>query len=357
MRAAVCYEFGSPLEVEDVFLSSPGLGEVEVEIKACAICHSDIAYMDGGWGGVLPVILGHEASGIVTRCGVGVNNVRVGDKVLVTLLRSCGGCEACVSGRGYICDGTHSLDSCGLRNGRGDNLVRGLKTAAFAESVVVHHSQVICFAGLDFAVASLLSCGVLTGFGAVANVACPRPGESAVVIGVGGVGLNSVQALRLSGCYPIVAIDLSVGKLEAARDFGATHVIDAGGGGVAEALLDLTGGRGVDFVFVAAGGSSALQSGFPLLAKGGSLVIVGMTRNGDTSVLDSTTIANSNQRILGSKMGSSRLQSDIPRLLSLYHAGQLKLDELVSGRFALSDINVAIGEVKADKALRHVIEF
>ncbi len=358
MKAAVCYEFGVPLVVEELSLPSAKAGEVHVKIKACAICHSDIAYMEGEWGGTLPAVFGHEACGIVEACGDGVTNFQKGDKVLVTLLRSCGACPECQGGKGYICSTGHPLDEVGLRNESGVEIFRGLKTAAFAEEVVVDSSQLVKLPdSLDFAEASLLACGVLTGFGAVSNVARPQAGQSAVVIGCGGVGLNTIQGLRLSGAHPIIAIDLVDSKLEAAKKFGATHIINAKAADAESAVKDLTSGRGADFVFTAAGGSKAVMSSFPLLALAGSLVIVGMTSNGDFSELDSTDIANGNKKILGSKMGSSLLNVDIPRLLALHADGKLLLKELISGTYPLQDINTAIDEVKADKALRNVVVF
>lgn len=358
MRAAVCYEYGAPLVVTDLFLPAPKRGEVRVRIKACAICHSDLAYIEGEWGGILPSVFGHEACGIVESCGDGVSAYSRGDMVLVTLLRSCGSCVHCAGGRSYICGSVHALDSEPLIRSDGVEVHRGLKTAAFAEEVVVDQSQLIGLPfDLDFAEASLLACGVMTGFGAVINIACPSVGQSGVVVGCGGVGLNVVQALFLSGVYPIIAIDLVSSKLVAALEFGASHVINASDCDGESGVMDLTGGAGADFVFTAAGGSKAVMSSFPLLGLAGTLVIVGMARNGDYSFLDSTDIANGSKRILGSKMGSSRLQTDIPRLLALHREGKLKLKELISGRFSLDDINVAIDEVRDDKALRNVVVF
>jgi len=205
--------------------------------------------------------------------------------------------------------------------------------------------------------ASLLSCGVITGFGAVVNTAQLQAGSSAVVIGTGGVGLNSVQGAAISGASRVIALDLSDAKLEAARTFGATHTVNVGKENVQEAVFGLTDGRGADYVFVTVGAKAAIEQGFGLLRKGGALVIVGMTADGVMIEFDSCAFAGVEQRLLGSKMGSTRLTADIPWYVSLYQQGRLKLDELISGRYPLERINEAIADVNQGDALRNVIVF
>jgi len=359
MKAAICREFGAPLVIETVKLAKPAAGEVQVKLAACAICHSDITFMDGGWGGQLPQVFGHEAAGTIIAVGSGVNQAKVGDRVLVTLIRSCGHCSTCESGVPYLCPTQFSSDNQVSLSDASDNMiVKGLKTGGFAEEVVVDQSQVVTIPDtIPMDAASLLSCGVVTGLGAVTNTAKVPLGSSVVVIGCGGVGLNSIQGALLVGANPIIAVDLIDKKLEAALDFGATHSINPKTQDTTAEVLNITNGSGADFVFVAAGSPKAFEQGLELLSASGTLVIVGMPPTGDTINLEVGNIAAAGQRILGSKMGSTRLRVDIPKLVALYEQGRLKLDELITGRYQLHQINEAIEEVKADKALRNVIIF
>ena len=195
MKAAVCYEFGQPLVVEEVVIEPPQAGEVLVKLAACAICHSDIHYMEGAWGGTLPAVYGHEAAGVVTAVGAGVTTTQPGDHVVVTLIRSCGRCFFCVQGQPHLCETQFALHKeSRLKTRDGRSIQQGVKVGGFAEQVVVHESQVVPITHeVPFASASLLACGVITGLGAVVNTAQIPAGSSVVVIGTGGVGLNSVQ--------------------------------------------------------------------------------------------------------------------------------------------------------------------
>ena len=359
MKAAVCHEFGKPLVIEEVELLPPRTGEVQVKLSACAICHSDILYAEGAWGGDLPAVYGHEASGIVETVGQGVTTVQPGDHVLVTLIRSCGTCYYCTQGNRARCETVFPLDEQSpLRTLDGKQITQGLRTGAFAESVVVDASQLAPIPkDVPLDSASILSCGVITGFGAVVNTAQITSGSSVVVIGTGGVGLNSVQGAAVAGAEKIIALDLSESKLEAARQFGATHTVNVGQENARKSIKSLTAGRGADYVFVTVGAKSAIEQGFKLLCKGGTLVIVGMTADGVKIEFDSCKFASVEQRLLGSKMGSTRLTTDIPWYISLYQQDRLKLDELISGRYPLEKINEAIADVSKGDALRNVIVF
>jgi S-(hydroxymethyl)glutathione dehydrogenase/alcohol dehydrogenase len=359
MKAAICREFGKPLVIEEVELLPPRTGEVQVKLVACAICHSDILYAEGAWGGELPAVYGHEASGVVESVGEGVTTVKAGDHVLVTLIRSCGTCFYCSQGDQVRCETTFPLDEqTPLRTLDGKPITQGLRTGAFAESVVVDASQLAPIPkDVPLDSASILSCGVITGFGAVVNTAQITSGSSVVVIGTGGVGLNSVQGAAVAGAEKIIALDLTEAKLEASRQFGATHTVNVGQENARKTVKSLTGGRGADYVFVTVGAKTALEQGFKLLCKGGTLVIVGMTADGVKIEFDSCAFASVEQRILGSKMGSTRLTTDIPWYVSLYQQERLKLDELISGRYPLEKINEAIADVSQGDALRNVIIF
>ncbi len=359
MKAAVCREFGKPLVIEEVTLAKPQASEMRVKISATAICHSDISYADGAWGGTLPAIFGHESVGIVEEVGSGVTQVKVGDCVVVTLIRSCGHCRGCSRGMPVTCETTFPLDAKSpLTSKSGEPIVQAMRTGSFAEYVVVHESQVVVISkDIKAASASLLACGVITGFGAVTNTAKVEAGSHVVVIGAGGVGLNSVQGARVSGARSIVAVDLSDTKIEAAKTFGATHGINSGKQDVAKRVQEITDGRGAEYVFVTVGAKQAFDSSYALLAKSGTVVLVGMPANGVMSEIDPGTMAAYSQNILGSKMGSARIQVDIPNLISLYEQGRVKLDELVTKTYPLEEINEAIAAVKRGDALRNVIVF
>ena len=361
MKAAVCREFGKPLIIEEIAIDAPQGGEIMVKLSACAICHSDILFMAGAWGGAekLPAVFGHEAAGVVEAAGPGVDGARPGDRVIVSLIRSCGNCFYCAQGDQHLCETKFPLDrECRLRDRDGRPVFQGLRTGAFAEYTVVHQSQAVVIPEtLPFDSACLLACGVITGFGAVVNTAKMPPGSSAVVIGAGGVGLNSIQGAALSGANPLIAIDLLASKLETALAFGATHAIDPVAENAAEIVKSLTAGRGADYVFVTVGSVKAIEQGLGLLRRAGTLVIVGMPPSGARAAIEAVEFANSGQRILGSKMGSSRLAVDVPKLVALYEQGRLKLDELITARYSLDGINDAIAEANRGAALRNVIVF
>jgi S-(hydroxymethyl)glutathione dehydrogenase/alcohol dehydrogenase len=359
MRAAVCHAFGQPLAVEEVELDVPGAGEISVDVAACAICHSDILYADGAWGGALPAVYGHEAAGVVRRLGTGVKGFAPGDHVVVTLIRACGTCPACGQGHPVTCETRFPREALSpLRRANGERLTHGLKTAAFAERVVVDASQCVAVPEtLGFAPASLLACGVITGFGAAVNTAQVQPGSSVAVIGIGGVGLNVVQGAAYAGAAKIIAVDVVPAKLEIASHFGATHALGAGERNLRQRLRDLTGGRGADYVFVTVGAKAAFHQSFELVARSGTIVLVGMPADGVKMEIEAGLIAQDNLRVLGSKMGDARIQIDIPKLVGLYEEGRLKLDELVSGRYPLDEINAAMASTRSGEAIRNVIAF
>jgi S-(hydroxymethyl)glutathione dehydrogenase/alcohol dehydrogenase len=355
MRAAVCRAFGAPLAIEEVTIGPPGPGEVAVSVEACAVCHSDIAYADGAWSGALPAVYGHEAAGRVTALGAGVRGFAEGDRVLVTLIRACGTCPACAGGAPTSCDHAWDASPSPLRDAGGAVVAQGMKTAAFAEAVVVDASQLVALPeDLPSDLACLLACGVITGVGAVVNTARLRPGARVAVIGAGGVGLNAIQGAALAGASRIVAVDRAPGKLADARAFGATDGIVAGPDAMAE-VRALTGGRGVDAVFVTVGAAEAIGGAAAALAPGGAVVVVGMPASGTVVGYDPTTLAAMNQRILGSRMGETVLARDIPWLIDHWRAGRLKLAELVSARYPLEEIGTAFSATRSGKVRRTVI--
>jgi len=358
MKAAVCRAFGAPLTIEDVAIAAPKTGEIRVDVKACAICHSDLTYIDGGWGGDLPAVFGHEAAGVVESVGDGVSDFKPGDRVVVTLIRSCGTCHCCAQGAQVACETSFPLDAQSPLSVGSETLKHGLRTGAFAQQALVHQSQVVKLDDdVGFDVGSLLACGVITGFGAVANTAAVPVGATAAVIGLGGVGMNCVQGAAVAGASTIIGLDIAADKMVLAKDFGATHAVDAMAADAAEQVKAATNGRGADYVFISVGLKKAIESAHAMLAPNGSMVVVGMPPTGVMTEFDPGDLASYSQKILGSKMGSARIRVDIPYLMNLYRDGRLKLDELISGRYELNEINEAIAGVKRGDVMRNVVMF
>ncbi len=359
MKAAVCRAFGAPLVLEELELASPEQGEVRVALAACAICHSDIAFAEGDWGGGLPAVYGHEAAGVVREVGPGVSGVGEGDRVVVGLMRSCGRCFFCARGEPHLCAGSFPADTRPvLRTEDGAAVVHAMHTAAFAEDVLVDHSQVaIVPESLPLDVASVLGCGVLTGVGAALDRARVTPGASVVVVGTGGVGVNVVQGAAIAGASTVVALDVSAAKREAAARFGATHAIDPTDDAV-EAVRELTGGRGADFVFVTVGRGDVIAASVAYARRGATVVLVGMPASGETFSLVAVDVVHDDVSVLGTKIGSGSgpFRDAVARLVGLYEEGRLLLDELVTARYPLEEINDAIAAAGGD-ALRNVIVF
>jgi len=356
VKAAVCYEFGKSLVVEDVNIGRPKEGEVKVRIGATAICHSDIHLIRGDWGARLPALAGHESAGYIEEVGENVTLVKPGDTVVVSLLSSCGRCLQCVSGRPYMCQLWPLSSESRLHNKQGQEISNLAGTATFAEYAIVHESQTVPIPkDMPIDRASLLACAVITGFGAVVNTAQVKALSSVVVIGCGGVGLNSVQGAALSGAYPVIAVDMLDNKLEAARTFGATHTVKAGDENAVQTVQNWTG-RGADYVIVTVGSTAAVQQGFTMSGPRGKIVVAGIPPRTESIALPSP--ATWQERMITScSMGSTRLSVDIPKLITLYQAGRLKLDELITARYSLDQINEAIEAVERGEALRNIIMF
>ncbi len=358
IKAAVCRAFGEPLTIEEVQLAAPGTGEVEVTLDAVAICHSDISYADGAWGGFLPAVYGHEAAGVVSAVGEGAGDFKLGDPVVVTLIRACGSCPSCAGGKPTICETPYDTVKGPLRTSDGGPLEQAMACGAFAEKVVVSHRQIVRIPEtLPKDLASLLSCGVITGVGAAVNAAGLRPGQDVVVIGAGGVGLNAIQGARIAGARRIVAVDMTEKKLEIAKEFGATHGVLASLKEPWKAAYKALGGRGADAVLITVGAIPAYDQAPRYLGLGGKAVMIGMPHSGDEASYEPVILAALGQGLVGSKMGDVVIQRDIPWMIDLYEQGRLKLDELVSGRWSLDQINEAIADTKTGSAKRNVILF
>jgi Zn-dependent alcohol dehydrogenase len=358
IKAAVCRAFGAPMTIEDIQLAPPGFGEVEVTLDAVAVCHSDISFADGAWGGHLPAVYGHEAAGVVSAVGDGVRGLAPGQSVLVTLIRACGECPSCAKGRPVICETPNDGVQGPIRAADGGPLLQAMNCGAFAEKVVVDQSQIAPIPDdMPKDAACLLSCGVITGVGAAVNTAELRPGQDAVVIGAGGVGLNAIQGARIAGARRIVAVDLSEEKLATAREFGATHAVLANQPKPWRAAMKALGGRGADVVMVSVGVPAVYDQAPRYMGWGGKLIMIGMPHAGQMSQYEPMAASFQGHHFIGSKMGDTVIRRDIPWMVDLYRQGRLKLDELISGRWRLDQINEAFENTRSGAARRNVIVF
>jgi S-(hydroxymethyl)glutathione dehydrogenase / alcohol dehydrogenase len=359
VKAAVCYELGKPLVIDDLEIRAPGFGEVMVKNAATAVCHSDIHLIRGELIFGAPIVAGHETAGYVEEVGEGVTRFKKGDHVLASVLISCGECVQCGTGHPGLCERQQwERDAASpYTNAKGEHIPQAFRVGSFAEYIIVDESQLVKLPqDLPSDRASLLACGVMTGFGAVVWRAKVRPGSSCAIVGVGGVGLNSVQGASLSGAYPIIAVDVNEQKLEAAKAFGATHTIDAAKADPVAAVRELTAGRGADYVFVTVGSAKAMEQSLAMSVAGGTTVWVGVPNTPEVTI--SPFLILRDERVLtGSWIGSANPCVHIPKLIELYRAGKLKLDELISGRYRLEDINEAITAVERGEALRNIIVF
>ena len=359
MKAAVCYEIGKPLVIEDIDIAQPGYGEVMMKVGATAVCHSDIHLIKGEFPGTIPIVAGHESAGYIEKIGPGVTGFQVGDRVIASLLLSCGECVYCTTGRPNLCEKVWPRDAVPpYKNKNGEALNQAFLVGSFSEYTIIDRSQLVKIPdNMPFDKACLLSCGVITGFGAVVWRAKVALGKSCVIIGAGGVGLNSIQGAHLVSAYPIIAIDINDKKLEAARKFGATHTINSSKTDPAEVVKSLTGGRGAEYVFITVGSSKVMSQSIELSCPGGMIVWVGLPKITETIPLSPYDFIKPERTLTGSYMGSTNLQNDIPRLINLYQAGKLKLDELITRHYRLEEINEAISAVERGEALRNIIMF
>lgn len=363
MLASVLDGVGQPQRVRTVTLDPPKAGEVLVRIAATGLCASDVNAIDGKRTLVpFPAVLGHEAAGVVAEVGQGVESVAVGDHVVLSIVPSCGSCAWCAQGIPNFCSTAGNAMAAGtLFDGTrrlaldGTELNHFLTVSSFAEYAVVPASGVVRIPErMPLDRAALLSCAVLTGFGAVVNTAKVRPGSRVAVVGCGGVGLNIVQGARIAGAERIVAVDVSAAKLALAAQLGATDVVDASLTDPVDVVRDLVGG--VDYAFEALGRESTIAQAWRMVAPRGELVLVGLMAHGASLTIDSGPFVNE-QSIKGCYFGSSDLSRDLPRLVDLYLAGELRLDELIGQRIGLDDLDDAVDALRRGEGVRSVITF
>jgi S-(hydroxymethyl)glutathione dehydrogenase/alcohol dehydrogenase len=363
LKAAVLYQVGGPLQIEDLSIENPHPGEVMVRVAAGGVCHSDLHVIHGDLGAPLPVVLGHEGAGIVEKVGEGVSAFKPGDHVLLLWRASCGQCLHCLSGRPALCElGAGIRWSGHLTDGtsrfrRGNEEIRHFAgVSSFSELTVLPQEGLVKIdPTVPLETAAIVGCAVMTGVGAVINTARVEPGASMVVVGCGGVGLNAIQGGALAGAEKIIAVDVLENKLEYAKTFGATHLINASNVNAIDAVKEATGGRGADFAFEVIGSPKTMTQAYSMIRRGGMLVIVGVAPTGAEVSFNASSIMLDEKTIRGSLYGSCRPKLDAPRMLSLYRAGRLKLDELISRQYPLDQINEAFAALGRGEVARSII--
>ncbi len=357
MQAAVLHERRTPLVIEDVDLAEPLAGEVRVRLAASGVCHSDYShYHRDTTFSKLPLVLGHEAAGVVDTVGSGVNGVTPGDHVIVAFGNKCGQCWHCQRGEPYLCTGTGDIPV-RLRSG-GTPLNQFLNVGSFAPAIVVPATNcVVIRKDAPLVAACLVACGVTTGVSAVVNAAHVEVGSSVAVIGTGGVGLNVIQGARLAGAARIIAIDLLDNKLEYARQFGATHLVNASHEEPVQRVRELTGGRGADFTFEVIGAGKTIQQCYDMARRGGTAVVLGVAPEDATATFSAPTLMRAAKTIIGSNYGHTRPHVDFPRIVDLWMEGKLMVEELISRRFALDEVNEAFRALAAGEVARGVIVY
>ena len=357
MKALVVNALGGRFEPDDVDIASPIGREVLVDVQASGLCHTDVLFATNNII-PMPAVLGHEVAGIVAEVGPDVQQFKVGDHVVGSLVQSCGACARCLSGRSFQCQHPEST----LRrptdppriSRHGVGVFQGLGLGGFAERALIHENQLaILPKEMPFAQASLLGCGVVTGAGAVLNTAQVSAGDTVVIVGAGGVGLNAISGARIAGASRIVAIDIQPKRLEAAKQFGATDVVDSSKTNPVEAVRGFLPG-GADHVFDFVGSKAVAEQGLAMLGVGGGLYLVGVTKPGVNLELNIFDAIGGQKRVEGVNFGSTNFKRDIPMYAALYLQGRMNLDDLVSKRISLREVNDGYAALQ-DGSLNRVV--
>jgi Zn-dependent alcohol dehydrogenase len=365
-RAAVCTALGQPLEVMELRLEPPRAGEISVRLGASGVCASDVSVLKGELPGPLPIVLGHEGAGVVTQVGDGVTSVAAGDHVVVTAMPQCGVCYRCRRGQPNLCEvGDPVLLSGAMRDGTcrfttddGIAVAQMVASGTFAEEVVVSDISVVRIpTDVPFGPASLLGCGVLTGFGAAVNAAAIHPGYSVCVIGCGTVGLAAVQGACLAGATAVIAVDIVPAKLDLARAVGATVAIAGGGDDVVAMVRKATGGRGADIAIECVGAQGTVDQAIAMTGKGGEVVLVGAGgRDTRVNVPQFRGLVGPGKTFKGVLFGSADTQRDVTRIVDAYRAGTFDLDSMVTHTFPLKEVNDALAALGRADVVSAVVD-
>lgn len=365
-RAAVLYAPGQPLRIETVEVLPPRAGEVTVRMKAAGVCHSDLHVMKGDLSMPMPIILGHEGSGIVEAVGDGVKSVAVGDHIIPIWRASCGQCEYCLTGKPALCDmgtrmrfeGVMPDGTMRFRNSAGDFIRHYAGVSTFSSVSTMPEAAVVKIPpDFSFEKAALIGCGVITGFGAVSSAAQIHPGCVVAVFGAGGIGLNIIQGARLMSARRIIAVDIHASKEAKARQLGATHFIDSSQCDPIQAIKDLTAGKGADYTFEAVGLPQTIEQAFDATRKGGTCVIAGITRADARAQINVNQLVYAEKTLKGTLYGSMRPRIDLLTLIDMHRDGKLMLDELLTRTWPLDQINEAYAALERGEVARSLIVF
>lgn len=363
MQAAVLTSVGSDLEIrDDITIAPPGPGEVRVRIEASGVCHSDLSVQNGTIPMPTPIVLGHEGAGVVEEVGEGVTSVAPGDHVVLSFVPRCGECEACLRGQPFLCETSAMAAAGGLLDGstRLSSAEGGLHQMAFLGTfgqvaVVPEISTVKIDDDVPLDIAALIGCGVLTGVGAALNTATIQEGDTVAVLGCGGVGLNVIQGARIAGAGRIIAIDKFASKLEMAKQFGATDLVNPDDGDTVGQVMGLTE-KGVHVSFEVIGLEPTIMAAIDMLRPGGEAVLVGVPRMDVVLNLSAAfTFLYLNKTVKGCWYGSADVRRDVPKLISLWQDGRLKLDELISREITIEEVNGAFEAMESGEVARSVI--
>jgi S-(hydroxymethyl)glutathione dehydrogenase / alcohol dehydrogenase len=363
VRAAVLETPGEPLRIEPVDIEAPRSGEVRVNVRHCGVCHSDLSIVDGVFPAPSPIVLGHEAAGVVEEIGPGVSGLATGDHVVLTACPPCGACYWCLRDQPTLCVNASAIQTNTFPDGhtglsrRGELVYRGIGLGGFAEQVLVPANGAVKIPpGVPLEVACIIGCAVQTGVGAVLNTAKVEEGASVLVIGLGGIGLSVVQGARLAGAARIIVSDPVLERRDAAARFGATDLLDPAVDDVVSACFELTG-VGVDYAFETAGRSALVQAGVAAIRPGGTVVCVGAAPIDEAiTIAPAALFTVQEKKLIGCALGSCNSLRDIPRLVALWNAGRLDLASLVTARRPLDEINEAFADLRAQRGIRTVLD-
>ena len=358
-KAAVMRAAHAPLTIEEIEIDEPARREVLVRTVYAGVCHSDLHFIEGLYPIPCPCVLGHESAGVIEAVGEDVTYVKPGDHVITCLSTFCGECEFCLTGRMSLCQSPmvqRAPDAQQRLTQNGEVVGQFANLSSYAEYILTHeHSVVKVREDMPLDRAALIGCGVMTGVGAVFHTAQVRPGDTVAVFGCGGIGLSAVNGAAIAGAGQVIAVDMIGSKLNLAKEFGATDVIDASQDDPVKVIRDITGG-GVHYSFEAVGLKVTAEQSFRSLKRGGTATIIGMVPVGTNVELHGPEFLQE-KKIQGSTMGSNRFRVDMPRLVEMYLRGDLKLDQMISGRLKLEQINDAMDDLKAGEVARNVIAF
>ena len=361
MKAAIMRANDAPLEIEEINIDQPGTGEVLIKTAASGICHSDLHVIEGSLPVPPPCVLGHEPAGVVEAVGPAVSDFAPGDHVIGCITAWCGVCSFCTQGRPYLCltqfEGRPADAKPRITGSDGNPLTQFANLSSFAEKMLCPERALVKIRpDMPLDRASLIGCGVTTGLGAALNTVHIRAGDNVVVIGCGGVGLAAVQGARIVGAGKIIAVDAQAWKFDLAKKLGATHCIDATDGDPVAAVHELTGG-GAEFVFECIGLIPTVQQAAAMTARGGTTVLVGVVPMSETVPISASDLTLQEKKIVGSFMGSNRFRFDMPKYVDFYLDGRLYLDEMISSRLPLEDVNKAFDKMRKGEAARQVIVY